>query len=190
MIEHLPDNETKPVHIHQKCSQKLRNLCEKLQTIDDIQTIDNLAHAHIAQCSAENIMLWCQFIQTFGLHESCAIVLGKDYHYKRVKHFSEGFFQRELSRQNLLTYESDSYQEFHDLIRNSTYYSRLPPLPIECLELDGIPDTLPILIEEIYTNIDEKSSRVILSSKIKGGNADGSIVHAIQNFSKNLLKGI
>lgn len=183
MIEHLPDNETKPVHIHQKCNQKLRNLCEKLKTIDDIHTIDNLAHAHIAQCSAENIMLWCQFIQTFGLHESCAIVLGKDYHYKRVKHFSEGFFQRELSRQNLLTYENDTYQEFHDLIRNSTYYSRLPPLPIECSELDGIPDTLPILIEEIYTNIDEKTSSMNLSSKIKV-NTDSSIVHAVQNFSK------
>jgi len=58
-----------------------------LKNIDDIHTIDNLAHAHIAQCSAENIMLWCQFIQIFGLHESSAIVLAKDYHFKRVNHF-------------------------------------------------------------------------------------------------------
>ena len=55
------------------------------QTIDDIHTIDNLAHAHIAQCSAENIMLWCQFIQVFGLHELTAINLSKDYHLKRVR---------------------------------------------------------------------------------------------------------
>ncbi|CAF3420417.1 unnamed protein product [Rotaria sp. Silwood1] len=87
MLEHLPDNEVKPVHAHQKCHQKLQNLSEKLQNIDDIHTIDNLAHAHIAQCSAENIMLWCQFIQVFGLHELSAIVLAKDYHFKRVRNF-------------------------------------------------------------------------------------------------------
>lgn len=47
--------------------------------------MDNLAHAHIAQCSAENIMLWCQFIETFGLREITGIVLAKDYHFKRVR---------------------------------------------------------------------------------------------------------
>jgi hypothetical protein len=55
------------------------------KTLDDIHTIDNLAHAHIAQCSAENIMLWGQFIQTFGLHDSVAIVIAKEYHLKRVR---------------------------------------------------------------------------------------------------------
>ncbi len=53
--------------------------------MDDIHTIDNLAHAHIAQCSAENIMLWCHFIQTFGLHEMTGNVLAKEYHIKRVR---------------------------------------------------------------------------------------------------------
>ncbi len=163
-----------------------------LKNIDDIHTIDNLAHAHIAQCSAENIMLWCQFIQTFGLHESSAIVLAKDYHFKRVKRLSEGFFHREIARTNLLTNESDSYNDFHELIRNSPYYSRLPPLPIECIELDGIPDTLPILIEEIYTSIEQKPT--IISSSIKSkshfGNNENPIVQAVQNFSKNLIKGI
>lgn len=95
--------------VHQKCQQKLRSLCEKLKVIrfhqilkflfsltfkniDDIHTIDNLAHAHIAQCSAENIMLWCQFIQTFGLHETTAIVLGKEYHFKRVRNILSGIY--------------------------------------------------------------------------------------------------
>ncbi|CAF1327656.1 unnamed protein product [Rotaria sordida] len=194
MLEHLPDNEEKPVHVHQKCQQKLRNLSEKLQNIDDIHTIDNLAHAHIAQCSAENIMLWCQFIQIFGLHDISAIVLGKDYHFKRVRRMSEGFFQREISRVNLLTNESDSYIELHDLVRNSSYYSRLPHLTIECIELDGIPDTLPIIIEEIYSTIEQKSKPILSSSssiktKTNSGYNDNPIVQAVQNFSKNLMKG-
>ena len=164
------------------------------KTIDDIHTIDNLAHAHIAQCSAENIMLWCQFIQTFGLHESVGIVLAKDYHFKRIKRFSEGFFHREISRTNLFANESDTYNDFHDFIRNSPYYSLLPPLPIECLELDGIPDTLPILIEEIYSSIESKPEMTLLTSSMKlkshPSNYENPLVQAVQNFSKNFLKGI
>ncbi|CAF4005986.1 unnamed protein product, partial [Rotaria sp. Silwood1] len=68
---------------HQNCRQRLKELLQKLKAVDDIHSIDNLAHAHIAQCSAENIMLWCQFIETFGLHEITATVLAKDYHFKR-----------------------------------------------------------------------------------------------------------
>ncbi|CAF3976916.1 unnamed protein product, partial [Rotaria sp. Silwood1] len=59
---------------------------------------------------------------------------------------------------------SDIYNELHDIVRNSLYYSRLPHLPIECIELDGIPDTLPILIEEIYSPTDQQSTTSILSS--------------------------
>ncbi|CAF2818752.1 unnamed protein product [Rotaria sp. Silwood2] len=187
MLEHLPNNEEKPVHVHQKCQQKLRNLSEKLENTDDIHTIDNLAHAHIAQCSAENIMLWCQFIQVFGLHEISAIVLAKDYHFKRVRRLSEGFFQREISRVNLLTNECDSYNELHELVRNSAYYSRLPHLTIECVELDGTPDTLPILIEEIYSAVEQKSTPILSSSvktKSNSGYNDNPIVQAVQNFSK------
>ncbi|UJR20758.1 hypothetical protein I4U23_023876 [Adineta vaga] len=187
MLEHLPANTDKPLHIHQKCRQKLRSLCDKIKNIDDIHTIDNLAHAHIAQCSAENIMLWCQFIQTFGLHESTAIVLGKEYHFKRVKRLAEGFFHREIPRSCLLTSESDSYNELHDLVRNSPYYSRLPTLTIECIELDGIPDTLPILIEEVYSALEQKilpMSSSAVKNKSIGGTNENSLVQAVQNFSK------
>ncbi|CAF3725517.1 unnamed protein product [Adineta steineri] len=187
MLEHLPNNDEKPTHIHQKCQQKLRSLCEKLKNIDDIHTIDNLAHAHIAQCSAENIMLWCQFIQTFGVHESTAIVLSKEYHFKRVKRLSEGFFHREISRANLLTNECDSYNDLHDLVRNSPYYSRLPALTIECVELDGIPDNLPIIIEEVYSAMEQKITPILSSVKPKshsGSINDNPIVQAVQNFSK------
>jgi hypothetical protein len=63
-------------------------------------------------------------------------------------------------------------------VRNSSYYSRLPHLLIECAELDGIPDTLPILIEEIYSPSDQQS--IILPSK---SNTESSVSSTIQNVS-------
>jgi isoleucyl-tRNA synthetase len=135
-------------------------------------------------------MLWCQFIQTFGLHETSAIVLSKEYHFKRIKRLSEGFFHREISRINLLTNESNSYNDLHELVRNSSYYSRLPHLIIECMELDGTPDTLPILIEEVYSTIEQKPSIIRQNSIKTKSNMDNPIVQAVQNFSKNLITGI
>lgn len=109
-----------------------------------------------------------------------------------MRRLSEGFFQRESSRVNLLINECDSYNELHELVRSSAYYSRLPPLTIECAELDGVPDTLPILIEEVYTAVEQKPTSVLLSSvkaKSNSGYNDNPIVQAVQNFSKNLMKG-
>ncbi|CAF4300828.1 unnamed protein product [Rotaria sp. Silwood2] len=184
MIQHLPANEQKAIHHHQNCRQRLKELFQKLKNIDDVHSIDNLAHAHIAQCSAENIMLWCQFIETFGLHEITENVLAKDYHFKRVKRLSECFFLRETSRINLLINESDIYNDLHEIVRNSSYFSRLPHLPIECIELDGVPDTLPILLEEIYSPTEQSSTATILSSLKSKTNNENSASQTIQNLSK------
>ncbi|CAF3151214.1 unnamed protein product [Rotaria socialis] len=185
MIQHLSAHEQKPIHHHQNCRQRLKELSDKLKTTDDIHSIDNLAHAHIAQCSAENIMLWCQFIQTFGLHEITAIVLAKDYHFKRVKRLSEGFFLRETSRINILINEGDLFNDIHELVRNSLYYSRLPHLPIECIELDGVSDTLPILIEEIYSpNEQPSTTTTIISSLNPTNNNDNTVFQRVQNLSQ------
>ena len=89
-----------------------------------------------------------------------------------------------------MTNENDSYNELHEIVRNSTYYSRLPPLTIECLELDGTPDTLPILIEEIYLNMETSCVSSFIKTKTSTGYNENSIIDTVQNFSKNLIKGI
>lgn len=111
--------------------------------------------------------------------------------FAKVRRLSEGFFRREKSRMKFLMVEGDSCNDLHDLVRNSSYYCRLAPLIIECVELDGIPDTLPILIEEIYSTFEEKpiESSIQTKSKSNGAN-ENPIVQAVQSFSKNFLKGI
>ena len=63
---------------------------------------------------------------------------------------------------------------------------------MECLELDGVPDTLPILIEEIYAIGEEKPIAVpsLSKSKASNGTHENGLIQAVQNFSKNLIKGI
>lgn len=71
--------------------------------MDDIHTIDSQAHAHIAQCSAGNIMLWGRFIECFGLHETTENVLAKEYHNKRVRKKNHSFFRNNIA-QDLCVY--------------------------------------------------------------------------------------
>jgi hypothetical protein len=75
---------------------------------------------------------------------------------------------------------SETYSDFHELVRNSSYYSRLPHLTIECVELDGIPDTLPIIIEEIYSPIEQLSTTNLIKS-----NKENAVLQTVQDFSKN-----
>lgn len=70
-----------------------------------------------------------------------------------------------------MSVRGDNYNELHDLIRNSSYYSRLPHLAIECVELDGIPDTLPILIEEVYSPTDTQTISLSSQSKLDTSHA-------------------
>jgi hypothetical protein len=89
----------------------------------------------------------------------------------------------------LFLIRSETFNDLHELVRNSSYYSRLPHLPVECVELDGIPDTLPILIEEIYSLI-ERQSTITSSSLTTNANNEKSVLQTMQNLSKNLLKYI
>lgn len=74
-------------------------------------------------------------------------------------------------------------------MRNSSYYSRLQHLPIECAETDGIPDTLPILIEEIYSPTDEQSKSDVSSLNSKT-NEENSLLKTVQNLSRNPLNDL
>jgi hypothetical protein len=120
-----------------------------------------MANRHVAQCCAENIMLWCTYLETFSLNESIAPHLATEYHKLRLKRFSESFFTKELSRRNLQSFDmSDIHLNLNDIIRQSAYYTQIPDLIIACDELDGASDNIPIIFEEVYVNNNENGGTV------------------------------
>lgn len=136
---------------HVDCQEKLHKLTEIAQMCSDAEALDDLANRHVAQLSAENIMLWCLYIDNFTFNQPVGEHLATEYHIRRLKRFSEAFFVKDLPKKHIIDYEpGENYQTIHDLIKQSAYYQQLPELAVSCDELDGLPDQLPIVFEENY----------------------------------------